>query len=220
VTKRDDFDRDDELRAMLTAADPARSLAPAREAGLARLLEETMSHDIDIREDEPVMAPTGTEGRNPLVWLGAAAAVFVIAGGGFFAAARIGGEDPPQAQDPPTSQEPTVTQLSAPPAVEAKCAVPTAEILATQEIALAGTVVAIDDDTVTIETTTVYAGDVGDHVEVEALPADLQALILGVDFEVGGHFLVAASEGQVAICGLSGTASPELQQLYEEAFAG
>jgi hypothetical protein len=135
---------------------------------------------------------------------------------GFVATAQLGGDEPAA----PTASEPTVTELSAPPPIEAKCAVPTAEMLATQELAFAGTVTAIEGDTVTLETTTSYAGDVGDTVEVTAPPADLQAMLLATDFQVGGEYLVSATGGQVSVCGFSGAATPQLEQLYQAAFPG
>ncbi len=92
--RTDEFDRDDELRALLTGADPARALRPADPAGVARLLEDTMSHDTQTRPDHKLTRLTGTHNRNPLTWLVAAAAVIVIAGVSVFAAARITADDP------------------------------------------------------------------------------------------------------------------------------
>ena len=46
-----DFDRDDELRALLRSGDPVGSLSPADPAALANLLEDIMSADLEIRPD-------------------------------------------------------------------------------------------------------------------------------------------------------------------------
>lgn len=225
-----EFGSDEELRALLAAVDPARSLAPADQAGLAGLLEDTMSHDTQARP-EPGLGPrmTGTHDRNPLTWLVAAAAVVVIAGVGAFAATRMSGEDPvvsagtssTDSSSPSrdaTGAAPAVTQLAAPPVSSAKCAVPTAELLATQDVAFAGTVTTIEGDTVTLETTTVYAGQVDQQVQVTAPSTDLLALLDAVRFEVGRDYLVSASAGVVSVCSFSGPASPALQRLYEQAF--
>jgi hypothetical protein len=200
---------DDELRALLGAADPAHDLAPADRAGLAALLEDTMSHD------------TQAATRHPLTWLAAAAAVVMIAGLGAFGLSRMNDDGPVvEASASSPDAAPEVTELGAPPPIEAKCAVPTAEMLATQEQAFAGTVTAIDGETVTLSTTTVYAGDVAEQVQVTAPSADLYALLDAVHFEVGGDYLVSASGGVVSLCSFSGPASPGLQRLYERAFTG
>ena len=218
-----EFDRDDELRALLAAADPAHALAPADPAGVAALLEDTMSHDID----------SGTDRRNPLTWLVAAAAVLIIAGVGAFGLSRMADDRPvveagpsasPSTDTPattdPTAAAPAVTELGAPSATGARCAAPTPEMLAAQELAFGGTVTAIDGDTVTLSTTTVYAGDVGEQVQVTAPSAELSLLLDAVKFEVGGDYLVSASEGVVSVCSFSGPASPSLQRLYDQAFSG
>ena len=226
----DGFDRDDELRALLAAADPAHALAPADPAGLAALLEDTMSHDIQPRTQPEVGArATGTDHRNPLTWLVAAAAVLVIAGVGAFGLSRMSDDGPVvEAGDAPTATEstgstvaaPAVTQLGAPPPVEARCAVPTPEMLAAQELAFAGTVTAIEGDTVTLSTTAVYAGDVAEQVQVTAPSAEMYSLLAAVQFEVGGDYLVSANDGVVSLCSFSGPATPALQRLYDRAFPG
>lgn len=213
-----EFDRDDDLRARLRAADPAASLRPADPDGVARLLEDTMSHDTDTLV--PETRQTGTRGRSPLTWIVAAAAAVVIAGVGVFA--LTGNDDDPTG--PPVAgsggePEPTVTRLSvAPGAGEARCMVPTAETLATKELAFAGTVDSIEAGTVTLTPTTFYAGDATDVVEVAAPEAELVSLIGAVDFQVGESYLVSASGGDVTACGFSGPATPELQSLYDAAF--
>lgn len=212
-----EFDRDDDLRARLRAADPAASLRPADPDGVARLLEDTMSHDTDTQV--PETRQTGTHGRSPLTWIVAAAATVVIAGVGIFA--LTGSDDDPTG--PPVAGSgdpaPTITRLSvAPGAGEARCMVPTAEMLATKEVAFAGTVDAIDDGTVTLTPSTFYAGDVTDVVEVSAPEPELVSLIGAVDFRVGESYLVSASGGDVTVCGFSGPATPELQSLYDAAF--
>jgi hypothetical protein len=229
---RDGFDRDDDLRALLRSGDPAGSLSPADPAALARLLEDTMSADLEIRPVAPDdgSRATGTRGRNRLTWLVAAAAVAMIAGVGGIAIAGLSGDDspPPQASDTRTSTPPettagapvagTTTELTA-VAPTARCALPSPETLAQYDQAFQGTVTAIDGDSVTLQATDVFTGEVGETVRVSAAPADMKALVSAVDFEVGGTYLVSAFEGSVSTCpGFSGPASGDVQALYKEAF--
>lgn len=212
----DDWSSDDELRARLRAADPASSLPPADPPRVARLLEDTMSSSTDddlmTRSRE-----TGTQGRNPLTWLIAAAAVLLIAGAGAFGLMRHDSGTPAPGS---TTADSTVTELSAPVAGSAKCMVPSAEVLGQQGLAFQGTVQEVADGNVVLDPTKFYAGDVTDLVTVSASTADMQALIGAVDFQEGETYLVSATDGQVSVCGLSGPYSADLAALYQEAFPG
>ena len=234
----DDFDTDDELRALLRSTDPASSLSPADPAALTLLLEDIMSTDLDVRpvpSDEGARA-VGTRGRNRLTWLVAAAAAAVIAGAGGFALNSLSGDDaaPPTASDSPSTDPAPApapeaeagagtlvagqtTDLTAAPA-GLKCAAPSAAGIASAEQAFSGTVTAVDGDAVTIQTTDVFTGEVGETVVVKAPTAMLRAMISATKFEVGGSYLVSASGGTVAVCGFSGKAGGELQSLYDQAF--
>jgi hypothetical protein len=125
-----------------------------------------------------------------------------------------------QQAGPSTSpaDDPVVVTLQAPSAVAGKCAVPTPEMLATAEVAFAGTVTAIDGDTVTLAPTETYAGESADEIEVVGMSPDLRALGGQTTFVVGGTYMVSATGGQVSACGFSGAASPQLQSLYDLAF--
>ena len=191
-----------------------------------------MSHDIQApTEPELGERMTGTHGRNRMTWLVAAAAVIMIAGVGAFGISQLT-NDPPvvQAERTPStttpssgrstgSTDPAVTTLGAPSAgMEGRCALPTPALLASHDVAFGGTVTAIEGDTVTLSTTTVYVGDVAEQVQVTAPSAQLRALLAGVQFEVGGEYLVSASGGVVSMCDFSGPASPRLERRYERAF--
>ncbi len=58
-----------------------------------------------------------------------------------------------------------------------------------------------------------------DTVVVTAV-AGLEALTGSVPWAEGERFLVSATNGVVAYCGLSGAATPELEAMYDEAFPG
>jgi hypothetical protein len=226
-----DFDRDDELRALLRGADTAGSLPPADPTALASLLEDIMSADLEIRPVAPDdgSRASGTHGRNRLTWLVAAAAAALIAGVGGVAIAGLSDDDSlaPQASDhrttPPASTAGApvagvTTQLTAQAPV-GKCAVATPDTLVLYDQAFQGTVTAVDDGMVTLQATEVFNGEVGETVQVAAAPADMQALTSSVNFQVGGTYLVSAFEGSVSTCpGFSGPASGDVQELYTEAF--
>lgn len=224
MTDDPSFDQDPQLRALLARSDPARTLAPADQDGLARLLldiqEDTVSTDLDTRTDLPEQR-TDLRRRGALAWLVAAAAVATIAGGGYATVSAL--QDPGgtvQQAGPTTSEvdDPVVVTLQAPAAVPAKCLVPTPELLADAEVAFAGTVTSITDGVVTFAPTETYAGQSADEIELVGLHADVRVLIGQPEFVVGGTYLVSATGGQVSACGFSGEASPELQSLYDLAF--
>jgi hypothetical protein len=230
-----DFDADDALRARLAALDPAHDLPPADPDALARMLAEIVATPTGpLRDARPARRRTAT------TWLVAAAAAVVIAGAGGYALTRGGdeaaapsaGQGTDQRSDgglteltPPTPGDaglpvPGTTSLSAQPALAAagRCAVLTPDLLSGSDQAFAGTVTAMDAGTVTIRTTEVFAGEVGQTVEVTAPPADLQQLVGAASFETGGSYLVAATDGLVSPCGLTGKATADLQAVYDQAF--
>jgi hypothetical protein len=218
---------DDALAARLRAADPASSVPPADPDRVARLLEDTMSNtgeDMDDTGHEDLLTEsreTGTRNRSPLTWLVAAAAAVIILGAGIFAVVNgTGGDDsaPPVAGPEPSA---TVTALTAPDAAayEARCMVPTAEVLSRAEVAFDGTVESISGGLVTLAPTHWYAGGPTDLVTVEAPSEEIAKLLVAVEFEDGGRYLVAASDsGQVMVCGFSAPYTEGLAATYAEAF--
>ncbi|MDZ5663051.1 hypothetical protein SFC79_14835 [Nocardioides sp. S-58] len=109
--------------------------------------------------------------------------------------------------------------LTADGSLAGKCAMPSAETLATFDTAFAGTVTSIDGGTATLEVDQWYAGEEASTVTVEAPGDDLQDLLMAVDFQEGAAYLVSADGDRVSLCGFSGEQSPELEALYAEAFA-
>ncbi|QIG44497.1 hypothetical protein G5V58_18450 [Nocardioides anomalus] len=236
-TDRFDFDHDDDLRALLRGGDPARVVPPADPAALASLLEDIMSADLDIRP-ETDEAPAARR-RTPLTWLVAAAAAVVIAGAGGFAVSQLAGGDdsPTPSAGSTTSDSPAGTDTSADTSddtidghaplagqttsfevadASARCAPPDPAILAQYPQAFEGQVTAISGDTVTLTATDVYAGDVGQTVQVSSSPVNVAALVKKTDFQVGGTYLVAVFDGQVSLC--YGGPADQAAPLFEKAF--
>ncbi|MCW2814477.1 MAG: hypothetical protein JWN84_1932 [Nocardioides sp.] len=214
----------DSLRALLQSADPASALPPADPTRVTRLLEDTMTDQLtdESRSDGP-------HDRSRLTWLVAAAAAVLIAGGMAFALTQ-GEDDPvPTAGDTPSSRAaadgvPTVTELTAAGggATAGKCMTPDAapEVVAAQTTVFDGTVEAISGSMVTLEPTRFYAGEETDVVVVKAPGRDMQALLSAVVFEEGQRYLVAATDGQVTLCGFSAVYSDDLAAVYDQAFPG
>jgi hypothetical protein len=224
-----DFDSDDNLRALLRGGDPAGSLSPADPAGLAILLEDIMSADLEVRPDtDDGTRATGTHGRNRLAWLVAAAAAAMIAGVGGVAISGLGNDKAPPSADRQTTSPggtepdanaglPGQTTALGVSAKQDKCAVATPAILAQYPVAFQGTVTSIEGDTVTLDTTEVLQGEVGETVQVTAPQGLFDAMIGTVDFQVGGDYLVAAYDGQLSQC-YSGSASGDLRSPFDKAF--
>ena len=207
---------DHQLELLLAARDPAASLPPADPERVARLLEDAMSHDVQMSEDQ-LLPEADPRRRTPLTWVLAAAAVLVIAGVGFFA--MFGGENDQPTATPPADEVPaTVQHLTAPQPTQGRCAMVTARLLGNQETAFDGTVTAIDGGSVTLEVSHWYRGGDQDLVVVDAPDPELQALILSVKFDQGGRYLVSATDGVVTVCGFSAPYSADLAAIYGEAF--
>jgi len=92
-------------------------------------------------------------------------------------------------------------------------------ILADMTPAFAATATSVDGETVTLDVDRWYTGGDAESVVLHA-PAGMQALIDGFDVEVGGQYLITATDGTVNYCGYSGPATPELTAAYDAAFAG
>ena len=128
---------------------------------------------------------------------------------------------------PSSSETPTASTdagstlaLTADGSTAGKCAVPSAETLATFDTAFAGTVTSLEDGTATLSVDEWYAGDEAATVTVESPSQDLQDLLMAVDFQEGRSYLVSATGDRVTLCGFTAEEGPELQALYDEAFAG
>lgn len=99
----------------------------------------------------------------------------------------------------------------------ASCMAFSPEILAGMDVAFEGIVTDIEGDVLTLDVVTWYTGGESDQVTITA-PLGMEALILGISFEVGGDYLVSATDGVVNYCGYTDVATPQLREAFESAF--
>ena len=119
-----------------------------------------------------------------------------------------------------STEDPTTLALSvAPSDVANSCIMFDVAYLAEMPVALAGTVTAIEPRRVTLEVDRWYRGGDADLVTIGVQDTNSVALD-GVEFVEGERYLVTATNGVVNGCGFSGPATPELEQAFEQAFAG
>lgn len=180
-------------------------------------------HRGDVPDDDTLTEEsrrTGTRNRSPLTWTVGAVVVLLIVGAVLFVLLTRDSDDADDPVGPTTGPDPgTTTELVAAPPSQ-RCMIPDAELLAQQEIAFDGTVASVAGGEATLEPSRFFVGDPTDQVVVAAPDRDLQALLAAVDFREGERYLVAATGGTVAVCGLSGRYTEELAALYAEAFGG
>ena len=198
---------DTELLSRLHAADPASSLPPADPERVAQLLEEAMA-DTATRPRES--RENGTHGRSRLTWLVAAAAIALIGG-------AVGVGLTQRDRDSSPSARASVTQLQA-ARVSGLCVLPSSRVLRLQSVAFRGTVVSVSDRAATFRAAHWYAGGPTDLVTVRLVPGHIPETLQASELAVGQVYLVAAGDGFVRGCGLTGPATPQLQRLYDDAF--
>jgi hypothetical protein len=195
-------DDDHRLREQLRRVDPARDLAPLPPTWLGHRMEQMMT------DPTATARPTIAEpARGRRVWLAAAAAAVLVAGAAIVVPLALEG-----ARTTEVLAQPGGGGISA-----GSCLPVTPEGLLSQEKAFAAQVIAVDGDTVTLEVTERFAGEVADRVEVTQLDA-IDSDFSSVVFEVSESYLVAAGDGTIRGCGLSGADNPELRAIYDAAF--
>jgi hypothetical protein len=174
--------------------------------------------DDDTLTDES--RQTGTHDRNPLTWLVAVAVALLIAGAAVFGMLDRGGDEPgTPSETAPDTDAPRVTRLTAQPP-PGRCMLPNVDVLRSQTLAFDGVVRSITEGEATLEPSRFYVGEEADLVVVKAPDRDLQVLLAAVDFREGKRYLVSATDGRVTLCGFSSRYTPELADLYVEAFGG
>lgn len=196
-------DDDHRLREQLRGTDPARELAPLPPTWLDHRMEQIMT-DPTATAAAPV-----TPSKARRVWLPVAAAAALVLAAAVAVPLVLGGA-------------PTTEVLAHPSDngnVTGSCLPVSAEGLLAQEKAFAAHVIAVEGEKVTLEVTERFVGEVADRVEVtqpDAIDSDFSS----VSFELGESYLIAAGDGTIRGCGLSGTDSSELRAIYEAAFGG
>lgn len=205
---------DEQLRDRLGRVDPAigdASITPVTSPEARSLLEDIMSTPvIEQTPEHTAPAPGPRRQRRPLLALATAAAVTV----GLVAVGITvlgGGDDSPD-------QVATVLELEAPASDPmAMCMVLEPAILAENPIAFKGTVTSAEGGVVTLTIDEAYRGVDADVATLQAAEG-MEALIGGIDWQVGEQYLVSAYEGVVNYCGQTGPATPELQAMYDAAY--
>ncbi len=201
----------DDLREQIARLDPMPSTVPTDPVKSDRartLLEAVMSTPV-LADEAPTPSPRPTRRRWYAAVAGAAAVVVLATGAAAVLANR--GTD--------TATPPVALSLPATDPALSICAPFDAAVLGTAELAFAGTVTATSAGAVTLDVDRWYRGGTADQVTI-AVPEGFTAALDGVDFATGQRYLVTASEQTVLGCGLSGPATPELEQGYAGAFGG
>ena len=164
--------------------------------------------------DSNVLALEPRRKRWTLVALGAAAIAALAIAGAAVGGAFDGGEAD-------LADDPTVLELSGGETdpTMMSCLPMDATIISQSPVAFRGVVDTVAGDIVTLTVDEWYQGGDADIVTITA-PLGMEALIGGIAFEPGQTYLVSAYDGVVSYCGMSGPATPELQQMYDDAFPG
>lgn len=204
---------DDELQQRLRRIDPAaRSSAhPATGPRAAALLESIMDTPLHTADNPRPSSPARSRGTRR--WFAAAAAGAAALAVGVGALALTAGDD----------NEETATSVAysfgEPVDPMMMMCLPVTDYVPTPGlVGFKGIVTAATDTTVTVEVSKWFAGGDADIVELNTTDVAIPALD-GVEFVVGGEYLVTVLDGQVLTCGLSGPADPVLEALYEGWFA-
>jgi hypothetical protein len=169
----------------------------------AALLEHIMT--TDIAPTPAPAAPSRLRRRRPLVVALGGVALAVVAVVGFVA---LRGDD---------AKAPTSISLSfaSRSPIGSSCIRLDAMQPAAGTVAFRGTVVSIVANAVTLDVTKWYANGTADQVVVTTgTGAGTVDPELSAAFEQGGDYLVAATDGQVAGCGMTAPYSAELDALY------
>lgn len=214
----------DELRDQIQRLDPMHPgvpTDPVTAPSSRELLENIMSTPTGHKKESPETVDdqvtrepaVATRPRRPWYAFAAAALVAVVAIGGV---TLFGGNDDSVPTTSPVASPPLELDLGDGPGM-ASCLPVSAEILRDMSPAFLGTATAVEGEQVTLSVDRWYAGDEYESVVLTA-PAGLEALIGGIDFEVGGQYFITAFDGVVNYCGYSDAYSPGLEAIYEEAF--
>ncbi|MER3390684.1 MAG: hypothetical protein RJQ01_11720 [Microcella sp.] len=195
-------DDDRRLRDRLRAADPARDLAPLDPTWLDHRMEHIMT-------DTTTVAPAASANRAQRLWAPLVGVAAVAAAAAIAVPLALGAGGSPSIE---ALEQPSGGDLAA-----GSCPILAPEQLTMQDQAFAARVITVEGGTAVLEVTERFTGEVADRVEVPQVDP-LDGDFSGVPFDEGGDYLIAASGGVIALCGLTGDDSSELRAIYEEAF--
>jgi len=201
---------DDDLQARLRDADPARRQPDADSAWIDALAQSTM--------EAPMSTPEPAAGGRR-TWILTAAAAVVVAALGFGGWRAIDSSD--DRSDEVAREKTSITLTVPKPDAMAMCMQLTPETVGQMTMAFDGTVAAISGDEVTLDVTKWYVGGDADQVKLTQVSTDtMLALEGGIQLEQGQRYLVTAHDGTVNGCGFTAQWTQELQDIFDQAFAG
>jgi hypothetical protein len=205
---------DDELRARLRAADPARRDAPA-ESWIDELVEATVTMNEQAGQDNRT-----EEARRRSRWLVPAVAAAAVAAIAVVGYSVVAGDDGGGTKDEQQTELALTMPANDPNAPIAMCMELTADALRPVETAFAGTATDVTGDQVTLDVDRWYKGGDADVVQLTSSTDAGVLLEGGVEFTEGEGYLVTATEGTVNGCGFSGAHTDDLAAIFDEAFGG
>ena len=203
---------DDELLARLKAADPA-STGAAAPSDLTRLLEATMNVDVTPRPATTRTVTSTPVGRRRMRLVAAAAAGMLAVGGVGWAVTQTGGDRTPTTH--PAALTLTVQQNST--GVAAACAALDVDTLRRQTTAFEGTVTSASGDEVVLNVNHWYRGGTATTVRL-ANPTEQRVETAGQEFTTAHAYLIYATHGEVPACIIDAEATPQLRNLYQQAY--
>jgi hypothetical protein len=196
---------DEHLARRLREIDPARGLPSLAEHRIEEIMSSTTAHEPseDTRPSRPADVSRRRLRTGIVAGLAAAAAAAAI-----ITAAVVGQPSPG-----------STLSLSLPEdtGLGALCAPIEPQFIAGSEVAFEGRVTGIEGSSVTLEVLHQYTGEATSTVVIPQGTDGLSELTVE-PMEVGGTYLISATDGVVATCGSSGRSTPELKAVYEAAF--
>ena len=200
-------DDDRELRDQLRATDPARALPTASPTWIDHRMEQIMT---DQSATTPTITPEAPR-RAFRRWMPLAGVAAGLAIAAAIVAPLVLGAPKPTVE----SLQPSMSGGMA----SGSCLVLEPATVAAQDQAFAATALQIQGNTVLLEVTERFVGEVADRVEVAQVD-ETTSDFSGVPFQVGQSYLVGATNGTITGCGVTGADSAELRAVYDAAFPG
>ncbi len=200
------FRQDDEhLASRLRRLDPARNVAPLPEHRIEEIVMNSITTPDTAEQPHDAVERNARRRRLGIVaaLAGAAAAAAIVT-------AVVVSQPAPGGT--------LALSLAETDGIQTACIPIAPEWLAESEVAFEGRVTGIDGSTVTLEVLQQYSGEAVRTATIPQGTDDLIELTIG-RLELGGTYLISATDGVVMTCGFSGPSTPELKAVYEEAFS-